>query len=228
MAQNFLRNAPLTGIGGSPLEPAISLGDYCRQFILQAPFAWRWNRNTTTFNTVAGTQDYAKSLPTFGWLESATRNDNAGTLQSVASMEVRLNVPEDKAAGPPMYVAPRLDDGVGNITFRVIPIPDAVYTITVTYQNAAPTFTNLTDTWAPMPDYMSNIYDEGFTAFCYEYFDDPRFAFAFQRFLQQLVSASEGLNDTQKSIMLEQYLLNTKQEQSVMQSQFGRQNRSGR
>lgn len=230
MAQNFLKNAPLTGIGGNPLEPAASIGDYTRQFILSAPFGWRWNRVTTTFNTIitTPTQDYVKNLPNFGWLESATVNDNLGGTNSIAGLQNRLNESEDGSQSQPLYISARLDDDAGNISFRLNPVPDKVYTVTVTYQKAAPTFTNLSDTWNPIPDFMANVYNLGFRAFAYEYFDDPRFAFTLQMFLKQLVSASEGLSETQRNIFLQDFLSNAREQQSVgIRTNLANQGRSG-
>lgn len=215
VAQTFLKNAPLTGIGGNPLEPAASIGDYTRQFILAPPFAWRWNRAVVTFNTAQGTQDYPKAVSTFGWLEAATTNDNLNAANSIVGLQVRLNEPEDASQSRPRYISARIDDDAGNITFRLMPTPDAVYAVTVTYQQAAPTFSNLSDTWAPLPDYMSNVYNYLFRAFAYEYFDDPRFAFTLQMGLRQLMAASEGLSDTQKAIYLEDFLLNARAQANI-------------
>lgn len=225
-----MKGAPLIGVQGNPLEPAASLGDYTRNFILQPPFAWRWNRAVVTFNTISSpsTQDYVKSgLGAFGWLEKATINDGQGTSLSVTEIENRLNLGEDLAKGPPRYISARLDDDTGDITFRLMPIPDAVYTVTVTYQLASPNFQNLSDTWSPLPDYLRNIYDLGFRAFAYEYFDDPRFAFTFQMFLRQLVAASEGLDETSRNIFLAEFVNLAKQQGGVQTGQFGRQGRSG-
>lgn len=228
VAQNYLKGSPLTGIQGNPLEPGASIGDYTRQFMLAPPFGWRWNRSTVTFNTTAGTQDYAKSIPTFGWLEIATTNDNKGSAGSVVGLQVRLNESEDSSQATPRYISARIDDDTGNITFRLMPVPDAVYTVTVTYQNSAPTFTNLSDTWSPIPDFMSNIYNYLFRAFAYEYFDDPRFAFTFQMGLKQLMAASEGLTDTQKNIYLQDFLSNAREQSAVgMRTQISTQARGG-
>lgn len=75
-ASQYIRLTPLTfttgPTGGRTGDPALSIGDWVRQTILAPPFSWRWNRSTTTFNTVAGTQDYTQALATFGWLEKAT------------------------------------------------------------------------------------------------------------------------------------------------------------
>lgn len=228
VTQNFLKNAPLTGIGGNPLEPAASIGDYTRQFMLAPPFAWRWNRATTTFSTVAGIQDYSKNLPTFGWLEMATTNDNLNSTNSVVGLQNRLIESEDASQSRPRYISARIDDDAGNMSFRLMPAPDATYTVTIAYQNAAPSFVNLSDTWNPLPDYMSHVYNYGFRAFSYEYFDDPRFAFTFQMFLRQLMSASEGLTDTQKNIYLADFLSNAREQAGVgIRTQLSNTGRGG-
>lgn len=224
VSQNYMRGAPLTGIQGNPLEPSASIADWTRQFMLQAPFAWRWNRKVTTFNTVIAQQDYPLNLPDFGWLESATISD--GT--TIWVLEVTLNNPEDKSASRPSYLSARLDDDNGIITFRVHPAPEAVYTVTLTYQKAAPTFTTLNDTWAPIPDYMYNVYSQGFLSKVYEYFDDPRAIPAFQLFLRSLLSASEGLDESQKRVFASDLIITSSQEQAASQKgQMGRQARGG-
>lgn len=229
VAQNICRNAPLTGVGGNPLEPAASIGDWTRNFVLSPPFAWRWNRGVTSFTTLAnGTQDYVVNLPSFGWLEKATTNDGTGGQQSIQELKISLLLSEDNAVGLPLYISPRLDDDSGNITFRLSPPPSAVYTVTLAYQKASPNFVNLSDPWNPIPDYLSHIYNLGFLARAYEYFDDPRYAFNFQMFLRQLIAASEGLDDSQKNIYLAQFLDGVREQQNVgMKSQSGNQSRSG-
>lgn len=227
-ASTFLKNLILKGVGGNPLEPALSIGDWTRNFILSAPFAWRWNRTTTTFNTVAGQQDYVKNLTNFGWLESATVNDNLGNTQSIKGLQVRLNESEDGSESTPMYISAQYDDNAGNITFRLIPVPDKAYTVVVTYQKASPNFTSLSDTWSPIPDYMSGVYNLFLRAFAYEYFDDPRFAVTFQQAIKQLLSYSEGLTETQRSIFLQDFLILARQQQEVgIKTQLALQNRSG-
>jgi hypothetical protein len=225
VTENIIRNAPLTGIGGNPLEPALSIGDWVRQFCLQPPFAWRWNRAVVSFPTLNdGTQDYPQNLPNFGWLESSTVNN--GT--TIYTAETVLSLGEDSSGSRPRFVSARLDDDAGNITFRVHPSPDAVYTIISTYQKACPTFSSLSDTWAPLPDYMYNIYAQGFLAKAYEYIDDTRAIPAYQLFLRSLLSVSEGLSESQKRAFASDFLNSTRQEQSVsLSGQLGKQARSG-
>lgn len=229
VAQNICRNAPLSGVGGNPIEPAASIGDWVRNFILSPPFAWRWNRVTTAVSvTAAAGQDYSVAISNFGWLESATLNDGTGSSTSITSLEIKLNLPEDNAPSLPRFLSARLDDDAGNITFRLHPKPDANYTLTLSYQKASPTFVTLNDTWSPLPDYMSHTYSMGFLARAYEYFDDPRFIPTFQMFLRQLLSFNEGLSESQKNIFLSDFLDSFRQQSGTgINVQLAKQARSG-
>jgi hypothetical protein len=236
VAQNFVRNAPLTFSGTN--DPALTIADWVRQFILGPPFAWRWNRQTATFTTTAPTtnsttgavtvyQDYEESIEQFGWLEKATVTDNTTVSAPVVhELEVVLNLGEETLQNLPTRIAARLDDGNGNITFRLMPPPDKVYTVTLTYQAAAPLFQNLSDTWAPIPDYFSNLYNTGFMAKAYEYLNDGRFAPMLTTFLRQVIAANGGLTDTQANFFLFDQTNIANTQQSMLQgAQMGRQGR---
>jgi len=117
-------------------------------------------------------------------------------------LTVRETLSLESVLGQPAFISPVFDDNNGNITFRVMPTPDTSYSLNVIYQKAAPTFSSVQDTWNPIPDYFSYLFNLGFLAKTYEYKGDERFAFAHQEFLKQLVAASEGLTETQKNIFL--------------------------
>ena len=223
VAQILIRNAPLTFPAlAAPNDLVLLAGDWVRQFILSPPFAWRWNRSVTSFATNAGQQDYTLNVTTFGWLEKAVLQDT----NSVAELVNRLNLGEDVVQSQPQFISARLDNNNGQITFRLLPVPDKSYTVNLTYQNSAPTFGALTDTWAPIPDYLSYLYQSGFNARAYEYFLDERFGSSMQLFVRQLVGASEGLDETQKNIFLGMRTDTSREEQaSQMSGQFGNQGR---
>ena len=68
--QPYLNWANLTiGVAG---EPAISAANLALQTIVGPPFVWPWNRDTATFITVAGQQDYTMNISTFGFMEAAS------------------------------------------------------------------------------------------------------------------------------------------------------------
>lgn len=189
---------------GSNNEPAITSANTVKQTILGPPFIWPWNRasNNSTV-TVAGTQDYVAALPTFGFFEKATVTDPTG---NVTELEWKQNLaPESSLTASrarPTYISTQLDDGAGNITFRLMPVPDAVYTLTVIFQKAYVPFVAMTDTWTPIPDRYEYIYNRGFLAFSMEAAQDTRFMVEHARFQATLISASEGLSEMQKNLFL--------------------------
>jgi len=221
-AQTFTRLQPLTGVGGVDTEPAVTIANTVKQFILAPPFAWAWNRTTATFTTTASVQDYSQSLSTYGWLEKAVVSSAAGTYEA----EVKMLLPDAAETGRPVHVAPYLDDGAGNITFRMYPVPDGIYTVKLIFQNAAPMFTALSQTWSPLPDKLLYLYSSGFLAHALEQIDDQRFPTHMQLFMRQLVAANAGLLESEKNIFLSEKLVSARQQQSeLLGVQQGRQAR---
>ncbi len=212
LASAFVDYAPLTM---SANDPALSNADWVRQFILSPPFAWRWNRlEVPTIQTQVGVSDYQVSLANFGWIEKAVifYPDNGNIAQE---LEVENNLAPETVPNLPLKISAQLDDDAGNITFRLSPPPDAIYDLTIITQKASPTFAALTDTWSPLPDYFSNIYNEGFLFKTLEYINDPRTQEAYQVFMQSLIAVNMGLTDDQKSIFLGDRLNKQRQTQNV-------------
>lgn len=213
LASAFIRYAPLTM---SANDPALSNADWVRQFILSAPFAWRWNREVLTFTTSVGQSDYVVSTNDFGWIEKAILyNPDNGNFTN--ELEVENNLAVESQPNQPTKISAQLDNDAGQITFRLVPAPDTEYNVEVTAQKAAPTFTSLSDTWAPIPDYFSYVFNTGFLAKNYEYMNDPRFVPTLQLFLQQVVAANEGLSDAQRNIFLSDRLDTVRQTNNVQQ-----------
>jgi hypothetical protein len=167
-----------------------------------------------TIQTQVGVSDYQVSLPNFGWIEKAVifYPENGNVAQE---LEVENNLARETVPNLPLKIAAQLDDDAGNITFRLSPPPDAVYDLTIITQKASPTFAALTDTWNPLPDYFSNIYNEGFLFKTLEYINDPRTQEAYQVFMQSLIAVNMGLTDDQKSIFLGDRLNKQRQTQNV-------------
>lgn len=266
--QTFTQIRPYTGVGNfatAPLEPALSIGDWVRQFMLSPPFAWRWNRNHTSFavhpaktsvvNTsatavtwvsgdvfvtgtgwvglnisinglyytvasvttshvlvlsqnagtqtgvtqVVGGQDYIVALSDFGWPEKASITDGA-----TFSKELVINpdLAQDVAAGETANISPVADDGSGNITFRLMPPPSSAWTVQLDYQMASSSFAAMADSWTPIPNYLSYLYNQGCLYKCYEMGSDERMTQAFQIFLRNLIAANNGLTDSQVNLFM--------------------------
>lgn len=73
---------------GASSEPAITAANIIQQTILSPPFSWNWNRNSFSFTTVAGTQDYPQSVPSFGFIEKAAYVANATVTATVLNNNV--------------------------------------------------------------------------------------------------------------------------------------------
>lgn len=216
LAQQFVRNAPLTFTGPTDNDPALSNADWVRQFILSPPFAWRWNRVETDITCVIGQTDYTVSLANFGWIEKAIITLGPNGFQTT-ELEVVINLAPETNPNLPTRISAQLDDDAGNITFRVSPAPDAAYTLTVISQKAPLLFGTTADQWLPIPDYLSYIFNTGFQAKTYEYLGDPRFTPIMQLFLQQTVSANGGLSESQKNIFLSDRINTIREQQGIQQ-----------
>jgi hypothetical protein len=206
-SQQMIRLAPLIFAENTANDPAFSNADWVMQTILAPPFAWRWNRTSAspqvpTFTTTTGVTDYEVSLPNFGWIEKATCYDLSNGV-SAQELQVGLIYAADTLPNQPTRIAAVLDNGSGTITFRVFPAPDRPYSIVVESQNAAQLFTSTTQTWAPIPDYMSVVFNTGFDYRAMEYMNDPRSQETGQLFYSQLANFAEGLTDSQKNLWLQ-------------------------
>ena len=173
-----------------------------------------------------------KQLPDFGWLERAwILFPSVGTPQGQPQLSKELTINQSLARestlGQPAFISVIGDDNNGNITLRVMMVPDQPYVLYAIYQKAAPSFSATTDFWEPIPDYMSYIYNKGFLAKVYEYKGDERFAYTWQEFLKMTVAANDGLSETEKNIFLEPKINTAREQSSVASSAQARQARGG-
>jgi hypothetical protein len=170
-----------------------------------------WNHtlnSTTTDGTVTWTNlgpingTTASNVYSFGWIETSSVQDSNNKWYEMTS---RLSLGLDSQQGRPGFIAAQGDDGQGNITFRLMPAPSAAYPVVLTLQQKPPLFTGVSQTWTPIPDEYSHIYNWGFLSLMWLFSDDPRFGLANQKFVAQLLGASEGLSETQVNIFLGQW-----------------------
>lgn len=169
-----------------------------------------WNHTlagTTTDGSVTWTNmgvvnTQAVGTYTFGWMETVSVQDTSVTPPKWFEIQTELCLGLDSSTGRPRNIAAQGDDGLGNITFRLMMVPDASYPVAITIQQKPPLFTSTDQTWAPVPDEFSRIYNWGYLSLMWLFSDDPRFAIANGKFVAQLLSAGEGLTETQKNIFL--------------------------
>src|SRR5947209_6605828 len=135
----FLKYHPLA-INGN--EPLLTSANTVLQTILGAPFCWRWNRGTATFNvTQAGGQDYIQSVTDFGFVERAWTVAASGG--DIKEIEFKVSASASAEVARPSYVTAQQDDNAGNITFRLNTVPDQNYAVNVQYQKKAPLLASL-------------------------------------------------------------------------------------
>lgn len=202
-AQSFLGFPSLSV--GTANEPAITSANIVMQTMLASPFKWKWNRGSTSFatNTTAATQDYGISIAGFGFIENAFL---AGATSPI-ELSPTLSLAVDSIVDRPIYIAPQVQSG-NTITFRLQPVPPITpeCTVTVNFQFAAPFFSALTQTWAPIPDNYQYVYSWGFLSLMQEYFGNPRAEVTRQKFIGSLLAVAEGLTEQERNIFAAAWL----------------------
>lgn len=196
-------------------EPALSSANMVSQVMLSPPFRFPWNRNKVQFSTVAGTQDYTVAVTDFGYLETATFKHP--TTGKILPLNIKNVTPLGESADSqqPITLAVQNNTVGTNVVFRFLGVPNAAYTVVATYQKAPVLMTTPSSGWAPIPDYLSHIYNRGFLAHCLEGVGSPRAAQEKIAFAAALLSTAEGLTETEQNIFLAQYLLNPRMFETV-------------
>ena len=140
---------------------------------------------------------------TLGFVENASVLDITSTPPKWFQISNMTDLARDSAQARPRFISVQNDDGNGNVTFRLTPAPNVAYPVIVTLQQKPPVFSSVNQTWAPIPDEYKRIYTWGFLSLMWSFADDPRFQIANQKFVSQLLSTAEGLDETKKNIFLQ-------------------------
>lgn len=202
---------PTVGINN---EPAVSAGNMVLQTMESPPFHFPWNRNSLTFSTVQGTQDYLVNVTDFGWAEKATAQLASGKAVPLNVLNI-TPLGESSDSQQPVTLAVQLNTVGTSVKFRFLGNPNNVYTVVVWYQKFPVLMTDPTSTWGVIPDYMSFIYNRGLLAHLYEAKGDVRAQQEKVAFAAALIAASEGLTDSEINIFLAQYLANPRAFESL-------------
>jgi hypothetical protein len=196
---------------GTGNEPAITNANTVLRAIAGPPFKWAWNRDSLTFPTIVGTQDYLQTDAGYGFLEGASVTLGSSTY---AIKEIKQELTQGSETGRPQSIAVQLEDPSANeIMFRLLPVPDAVYSITAYYQLDIGSLALATV--IPIPDRYMYIFNYGFLALSMAYADDQRFQIFNQKFVAHLLGAQGGLTETERSMFLDSWNLITRQEALV-------------
>lgn len=207
-ALSYLEQQPME-ING--LEPALSSANLILQTILGPPFAWPFNRGIISFST--STQDTVQgSLSNFGFLEGGTVQAATGKAWEISVKNLLVT---DVQQARPQFCAPLIDDGQGNITFRLTPSPDQSYQVILPYQRKAPIMMSLASTWSPIPDERQYLCQWGFLAMMSLISNDARFNEYNAKFVTSVLGAQGGLTDMERNIFLANWTRVMSQLQSI-------------
>jgi hypothetical protein len=210
-------------------EPAVTAANLTKQTILGPPFRWPWNRGSflielDTEETNWG-QDYLLALPDFHFVEKLWLTDPEGKVTEITN--IASSLASESAVKRPSSAAMHLQDESGNVTLRLNALPDEPYLIEGYYQRAPVTMTSLANTWAPIHDHLSFIYDWGFLGFCSLLTKDARSPIFLSKFASHLLGSQDGLTAQQRNIFLGNFLdLMNQQGREQLATQQGAQGRA--
>jgi hypothetical protein len=200
-------------------QPALDAANLTKQEILGPPFKWPWNRSSVTFAITGAAQDYVQILPDFGFLEKVWLTDPANNVKEI---KVVLALAKESSKQRPQSMSAQLDDGAGNITFRLNTIPDVSYQAEAIYQKSAQVMSSLASLWNPIPDSLSYIFDWGFTGMLSMLTKDARSNFFLTKFTAHLLGQQSGLTALERNIYLGNFLsLMNEQQRSTLETQQG-------
>lgn len=136
----------------------------------------------------------------FGWVEHASVQQNDPDKWWTIGPKIDLSL--DSSEARPQWISAQSDDGSGNMTFRLMSVPNQAYPIAITIQESVKLFSGIFETWSPIPDNYQTIYSWGFLALMFLFSDDPRFQLANQKFITQILGMNQGLDQSEISVFL--------------------------
>jgi len=192
---------------GTDGEPILSIATIVRNIMLAAPFTWSWNRANVNLTgpVQQGTQDYEQEIDDFGFIEKASADDG-NRIWEIEDVKNNEGLAQTDTEARPGSIAVQEDDGDGTITFRLSAVPNANYTINVVYQKEPVPFTATTSSWAPVPDSMSDVYNNMVLGYYMDSCQDPRGPQYISRGIAGLLARAVGLSDTDKAIFASSYM----------------------
>src|ERR1700676_4077015 len=98
--------------------------------------------------------------------------------------------------------------GLGNLSpiFRFSAVPDKAYPVNLIYQKKPIQFVALTDSWAPIPDSFSDVYNNLCLGYYMESCQDPRAPQYVARGIAGLLARAQGLSQMDKAIFSASYM----------------------
>jgi hypothetical protein len=185
--------------------------------------------------TSTTTQDYVVAPPagynstggaTTGWfshIEHASVYDTTSTPPKWIELTVKDNLSLNTSQGRSTFISPESEDANGNMTFRLMPAPNKNSPVSIHTQLTPPQVTSINQTWAPLPDYLQNVYSLGFLGWMMAFNDDPRAPMYNSQFKAALLARQSGISEEDRNIFLNNWDMLTGDQQ--MKRQQGNQAR---
>lgn len=138
------------------------------------------------------------------WIENASiQAQDPNTCELIwKQITPHLDLGIDTQRSRPHSISAQFDQGNNNVTFRLMSCPDKAYPVQIQLQQKPPIITSLNNTWSPIPDEYSRLYNWGFLGQMFSYADDARAQYANQKFVANLLSSAEGLTATELNVFL--------------------------
>jgi hypothetical protein len=177
--------------------------------------------DTTGTFTSTTTQDYVVAPPagynaaggaTAGWfshIEHASVYDITAATPNWMELTVKNNLSLSTVTGRSTFLSPESEDANGNVTFRVMPAPNKAYPVAIHTMLTPPQITSINQSWAPLPDYLENVYSLGFLGWMMAFNDDARAPMYNSQFKAALLARQDGLTDEERDIFLNNWDLLT-------------------
>ena len=199
-------------------------------FTAQVPFNTLGPDTSSGTFTSLTTQDYVVAPPagynavggaTQGWfshIEHGSVYDVSSTTPRWVELTTKNNLSLDSATGRSTFISPESEDTNGNVTFRVMPSPDEAYPISLHVMMTPPQITSVNQTWAPLPDYLQNVYSLGFLSYMLAFNDDPRAPMYNSQFKAAILARQDGLTAEERDIFLNNWdMLTSRQQMTASQ-----------
>lgn len=223
--------APLNGILIS-IQSVLGTAPSYTGFTALVPFGTIGPDTSAATFTSATTQDYVVAPPagyntvggaTQGWF-SHIEHTSVYDISNLAApnwmeLTVKENLSLNSTSGRPTFISPESEDANGNVTFRVMPSPNKNYPVSIHVMLTPPLITSINQTWAPLPDYLENVYTLGFLSWMMAFNDDPRAPMYSSQFKAAVLARQDGISLEDRDIFLNNWDMLTSTQ--AMQRQQG-------
>jgi hypothetical protein len=204
-------------------QPILGIASLVRNIILAAPMIWDFNRfEDTSITLTAGLQDYTTAFANFGYLETASLLDPASAIWfEIPDVKNNSALAKSSTKARPQTIS--VQNSTGPV-LRFSAVPDKAYQLAAVYQLSSVKFATLTDSWAPIPDSFSDVYNNMVMGYYMDSCQDPRAPQYISRGIAGLLARQSGLSDMDKAIFMQGYLnLNSAVATQAMSIQQGKQ-----